>query len=142
MRIEGSTVIARPVEDVFDFVADERNEPTYNPRMVRAAKVTPGPIGAGTQWQATLDAGGRPIDLAIEFTRYDRPRRLGSTSRTSTGEITGELFFDPDPGGTRLVWSWQLHPKGLLRVLAPVLGRVGRRQEAQTWAGLKRRLEG
>jgi hypothetical protein len=43
VKIDGSTVIARPVEDVFDFVADERNEPKYNPRMIRAEKVTPGP---------------------------------------------------------------------------------------------------
>ena len=33
VTIEGSTTIARPVEDVFDFVADERNEPRYNPQM-------------------------------------------------------------------------------------------------------------
>jgi hypothetical protein len=30
-RIMGDIVIDRPVEDVFHFVADERNEPTYNP---------------------------------------------------------------------------------------------------------------
>ena len=33
-------MIARPVEEVFDFVADERNEPRYNPRMLRAEKLT------------------------------------------------------------------------------------------------------
>ena len=31
VRIEGEIVIKRPVEEVFDFVADERNEPRYNP---------------------------------------------------------------------------------------------------------------
>jgi len=25
----------RPADEVFDFVADERNEPRYNPRMAR-----------------------------------------------------------------------------------------------------------
>jgi uncharacterized protein YndB with AHSA1/START domain len=32
-RIDGEIVIAAPVEQVFDMVADERNEPRYNPRM-------------------------------------------------------------------------------------------------------------
>jgi hypothetical protein len=41
VKILGSTVIARPVENIFDFVADERNEPKYNPRMVQAEKGTP-----------------------------------------------------------------------------------------------------
>jgi hypothetical protein len=35
-RIEGDIVIARPVEAVFDYVADQSNEPQYNPQMVRA----------------------------------------------------------------------------------------------------------
>jgi hypothetical protein len=32
-NIEGNILIGRPVEDVFDFVADSRNEPSYNPAM-------------------------------------------------------------------------------------------------------------
>ena len=35
VHIKGQIVIDRPVEEVFDFVADERNEPRYNPRMRR-----------------------------------------------------------------------------------------------------------
>jgi hypothetical protein len=38
--IEGEITIARPAETVFDFAADQRNEPRYNPRMTRAQKVT------------------------------------------------------------------------------------------------------
>ena len=41
-RINGELVINRPVEEVFDFVADERNEPRYNPRIRRAEKLSPG----------------------------------------------------------------------------------------------------
>jgi hypothetical protein len=46
--IEGEIVISRPVEMVFDYVADQSNEPQYNPQMVRAQKITSGPIGKGT----------------------------------------------------------------------------------------------
>jgi len=35
-HIAGEVTIAAPAEDVFDMVADERNEPRYNPvRVVR-----------------------------------------------------------------------------------------------------------
>ncbi len=53
-HIEGEILIGRSVEDVFDFVADERNEPRYNPRMLRAEKISPGPIGAGTRFRAEM----------------------------------------------------------------------------------------
>ena len=46
VRIEGQIVINRPVEEVFDFVADERNEPRYNPRMRRAEQLSDGLIGS------------------------------------------------------------------------------------------------
>ena len=32
--IRGEVLIRRPVEEIFDFVADERNEPSYNPDML------------------------------------------------------------------------------------------------------------
>jgi hypothetical protein len=36
-QIEGAIVIRRPIEEVFDFVADERNEPRCN-HAVQAAR--------------------------------------------------------------------------------------------------------
>ena len=55
-HIEGEIVIRRPVEEVFDFVADERNEPSFNERMFRAELMTPEPIAAGSR-----AAAGTPI---------------------------------------------------------------------------------
>lgn len=45
-RVRGSLDIARPDDVVFDVVADQRNEPSYNPTMPEATKLTPGPIGS------------------------------------------------------------------------------------------------
>jgi hypothetical protein len=39
-RVSGEILIERPVEEVFDFVADQRNEPIYNPRMLQSEKIT------------------------------------------------------------------------------------------------------
>ena len=139
-RIQGTTIVERSVEEVFDFVADELNESKYNPLMVRTEKATSGPIGVGTHWSATILARGRPVDMDIEVTEYDRPHRLGSLTRMAAADVDGLLVFEPDPAGTRLVWSWELRPKGALRLVGPLLG-VGRQQEAELWADLKRYLE-
>ena len=79
-HVEGEIVIARPVEEVFDFVADERNEPRYNPRMLRVEKLTPGPIGVGTRFHAEMKTMRRQAGMTIEFTGYERPTRLASTT--------------------------------------------------------------
>ena len=140
-RVEGEIVICRPVEEVFDFVADERNEPRYNPRMVRAEKLSAGPIGAGSRFHAEMRGRRRPVELSTEFTGYERPSRLALTARLATMEIRGSLTFEPVPEGTRMRWLWNLEPRGLLNVLGPLIVPLGRRQEKAIWSGLKRLLE-
>jgi Polyketide cyclase / dehydrase and lipid transport len=141
MHVEGSIVIDRPVDEVFDFVADERNEPRYNAGMIRVEKLSPGPIGLGTCFEAEMISGGRRAPMTIEFTTFDRPRRLASSTRLSTMDIHGTLLFEPVPEGTRMTWRWELRPRGLLRVAGPLVRRMGQRQEQEIWAGLKRCLE-
>jgi hypothetical protein len=44
-RMVGEIMIGRPVDVVFDYVADQSHEPQYNPQMVRAEKITLGRSG-------------------------------------------------------------------------------------------------
>ena len=57
-------------------------------------------------------------------------------------DLHGTLTFDPDPAGTRMRWSWDLQPGGVLTLLGPLIAAVGRRQENAIWTGLKHHLEG
>jgi Polyketide cyclase / dehydrase and lipid transport len=139
--IEGEITIARPAGQVFDFAADQRNEPRYNPRMVRAEKVTGGPVGKGTRFRSAVLAMGRAIEMRSELTGYHRPSRLASRTAMAQADILGTLTFAPVPGGTRMRWSWVVRPKGASRLLTPVISRIGRRQERAIWTGLKRYLE-
>jgi Polyketide cyclase / dehydrase and lipid transport len=141
VRIEGAIAINRPVGEVFDFVADERNEPRYNPRILRVEQLTPGPMGRGTRFRAETRAMGRRTAIAIRYTDFERPWRLASAIQMSAADISGTLTFEPVAGGTRMRWSWDLRPRGWYRLLTPLIARLGRRLEQATWAGLKRFLE-
>jgi Polyketide cyclase / dehydrase and lipid transport len=140
-RVEGEIIIARPVDEVFDFVADERNEPGYNPRMVRAEQVSSGPIGAAAQFQTELRTMGRTMLMTVEFTRFERPRLLASKTTSSIMETEGALTFESVAAGTRMRWSWDIRPRGALKLLTPLVGLLGRRQERAIWSELKRVLE-
>ena len=140
-RVRGEILIDRPVALVFDYVADQRNEPIYNPRMLRSEKITDGPIGLGTRFRATARSGRRVVEMLIEITEYDRPRRLGSRTTMSSVDVNGGLTFEPIDGATRMSWSWQVSPRGPLLLLGPLVARLGRRQEQRIWTGLKTQLE-
>lgn len=141
VRVEGQIIIRRPVDEVFDFVADERNEPRYNPQMRRVEQTSAGPIGVGTTFRAESMSRGRSVEMTITFTHYERPRRLTSATHLSNMDIRGTLTFDPVADGTRMRWSWELEPRGMLKLMTPVVTVIGRRQERTIWTDLKRYLE-
>ena len=124
-RVEDEIIIHRAIEEVFDFVADERNEPRYNSRMVSAVMISDGPIGLGTRFRAELKTIGRTMPMTVEFTGYERPWRLASLTRSSMMETEGAVTFESVPDGTRMRWSWDVRPRSVLRLMAPVVGAIG-----------------
>jgi len=98
-RIRGSLDIACPVEEVFDTVADQRNEPRYNARMIASTKLTDGPIGVGTRFEATVLSRGKPLPVTIEYTDFERPHLIASRSVMAGAVAAGHIHCDPIAGG-------------------------------------------
>jgi hypothetical protein len=140
-NINGSIYIDRPPEVVFDFVADERNEPQYNPNMTTVSLLSEEPIGVGSRFAATLMLRGRPITMSVEFTEFVRSRRLGSVTTTGPMDTVGALTFEPSGKGTIMTWSWRIKPRGLAKTTSPIVAWMGRRQERAIWSALKQLLE-
>ena len=141
-RIQGSIDIQRPVEDVFGVVADARNEVRYNPQMTRCVKVTEGPIGVGSRFEATLVGRGKPMLVTIEYTVDDPPRHLASRSVMAGAVVVGDLRLDPVDAGTHFSWDWDVQLPWPARLAGPIVRLVGRRQERRIWAGLASYVEG
>lgn len=140
-KIEGEITIGRPVEVVFDYVADQTNEPQYNPNMARAEKDTAGSIGKGTRFRSAVRSAGRTTEMLMEVTGYDRPRLLASTTTMKQVDIEYTLEFNPGAEGTRMRWSGGVRTKGRLRLLGPLVTWMGTRQEQRIWSSLKSHLE-
>jgi hypothetical protein len=140
-RIAGSITIDAPVGEVFDLVADERNEPKYNPRILRAEKVTEGPVGTGARFVAEPKSMGAKGAMTLEVLGYERPHRLHNVVRSSYLHADGTLTFEEVADGTRLSWDWEMDLVGPMRLLSPLLAAVGPRWERRNWVGLKEYVE-
>jgi hypothetical protein len=44
--------------------------------------------------------------------------------------------FESVPAGTRMWWSWDVGPRGAMRVMTTFVGVTGRRQEHGIWGNL------
>jgi hypothetical protein len=140
-RIEGEILIAAPVEQVFDVVADERNEPRYNPRIVRVEKTSPGPVGPGTRFTAQPRGMGAKRVMTVEVIDCERPGRLAMAIRSPYMDVDGVLTFAAAGGATQMRWSWDMRLRGALRALSPLVRVIGPRWEYRNWAGLRNYLE-
>jgi Polyketide cyclase / dehydrase and lipid transport len=141
-HIAGEVTIDAAVDQVFDMVADERNEPRYNARIVRAKKMSEGPVGPGARFVAEPKGMGARGRMTLDVLEFDRPRRLHDVVRSSFMRVDGTVTFEEaDGGGTRLRWDWDMDLIGPLRVLTPLLAVIGPGWERRNWLALKTYME-
>jgi uncharacterized membrane protein len=137
--VENAVDIARSAEDVFDYCTDLTREPEWNPKAKRVEKVTAGPIGLGTRYEAEFLKGN---PMTIELVRFERPIAWKSVGRSRRLDAKGEGRVSATEEGARLVVRMELRPRGTLRLLLPVMGRFMHKQEERNLAAIKEVLEG
>ena len=102
--IEESVVIARPPEEVFDYLAKADNLPEWDSSIVQAEQVGADPVGVGTRLRGTSKILGRRFEWATEITEFDRPRRSSSRSVEGKLQFTVTVLVEPADGGARLTY--------------------------------------
>jgi polyketide cyclase/dehydrase/lipid transport protein len=132
VQVTARTGIACPPEQVFDTLADLRNETQWNSRVSSAELLSGGPIGPGSRF--AIVNGGTPYEVTI--TTYDRPSRLGIEA-SGKPDLTIAYTFTPSGEGTDLESNFDFRPRGFLRVLFPLLAPVIRRDVPKQHASLK-----
>ena len=97
-RFEASVVIDRPIEEVFDFLADGTNDPKFSPRVLEIAKTTDGPVGVGTRYASTVKDAGMKTKREFEYTAFEAPTKIRWSER-SKNMVTAEGGYDLEPAG-------------------------------------------
>jgi hypothetical protein len=73
---------------------EQGSEPQDNPHMVRAGKITAGPVGAGTRFCSAVASMRRTAQMLIERMGCDRRRRLDSATTMRPAGISDMLTFE------------------------------------------------
>jgi hypothetical protein len=108
-------------EAAFDLIADFSRTQDWDPGVVEAERLDPGPLGVGSRFRVVAAFLGRRVPLVYEVRAYERPRRL--VLRASDGALTSldEIHFSPRAGGTRVCYEAQLELAGLRALADPLL---------------------
>jgi carbon monoxide dehydrogenase subunit G len=116
---ENTVMISRSIEDVFGFLSDFENVPTWNYAISETRKVSEGPVGVGTIYQQVRSVPSRSEER-FEVTAYNPPRHL--EIRGQLGPFPSRLSYalDAVPEGTHVTNSVELELRGPSRLLGRV----------------------
>jgi len=142
IRAELATVVNKPLHDVFDYVVDFSNLPTYDRWVETAEKTSEGPIGVGSTWMHTRVQGRRRIEAPIELVEYEPDRRFAMVSGSKGFDVRSTMTLEAQgDAATAMVEVLEMHLSGFVRLFEPMIRRQVSKQGAEVHQRLKEVLE-
>ena len=134
---ENTIYIERPVEEVFEFLADFENVPKWNYYVMRVEKLTPEPIGLGTKYHQVR----KTDEQTFTIQEYEPDHLICmKTTPESSPRLEMRFILEQDGTGTRLLDQWKLET-GQPALLEKLAGGKVRSAVAQNLGKLKTLLE-
>jgi uncharacterized protein YndB with AHSA1/START domain len=125
---EVTTVIDRPIDEVFAFLADGENDPKFSPRVTEIAKTTDGPPGVGTVYASTVKDAGMKTQREFRITEFEPPTRIRWTEQSKNLVTVPEGGYDltSEGAGTRVTLHNVFEGHGVGKLFAPLALRAAR----------------
>lgn len=110
--------VESPPPVVFEALTNLDAAPQWMPGILRIEKLTPAPVGVGTEFRETRKLFGRESTEHFRVTRFERPSRLdlfvdGSKGTTGRGEFRFVHELLPERTGTNLQLTGEIAMPGI-----------------------------
>jgi uncharacterized membrane protein len=136
-----STVIFRPVKQVFDFVSSPENDFQWQYGTLAAASLPDGVSKIGSFFRSIGHLLGHRIQSIFEVTEYEPNRKYGFKSLSGPLHSQTSYTFESDSGSTKISISTQAHAVNFFQMNERLLERNMKKQLKENLALLKDLLE-
>jgi carbon monoxide dehydrogenase subunit G len=105
LQFEISEMVQGSPEQVLDAMLDLERAHLWMPGLLRMERLSPGPLGVGSEWRETRKAFGKEATEQFEVVGLERPHRLelrvdGTRGSSGRGEYRYSYRFEPTDAGT------------------------------------------
>jgi hypothetical protein len=142
LQLESRTELRAPASQVFDFVADHTNAPQWQSGIDEIRRITPGPLGVGSEHELTRRFAGMKIIARNRYVSFEPGRFVAF--EIPAGKISGVASYLVEPTGAdtcRLISSVDFRVAGLARFATPLLAVMFKRDDEKALATLKVLME-
>ena len=138
--------IESPPAAVCAAVADFDAVKAWMPGLIAVEKLTPGPMGPGSEWRATRKMFGREATEHFRCTRWDPPARIdmlidGSKGASGRGEYRFTYEFVPERTGTNVELVGDIRMPGVWALMAKLMAGTMKKGCHKDLEALKAHLE-
>ncbi len=131
INFEISTLVDRPIEDVFAFIGNPLNTPKWQTIVSRIEQVVPGAVGVGSKFNVQAQMMGRAMQGLMEVTAYEPPNKFGFTNKAGPVEIAATITLQSVGSGTKITINIQANPGGLFKLAeGPMTHQIKTQMEA------------
>lgn len=142
LEVEHSVVINRPVEEVFEYVANLKNAPEWIAGVTRMEQTSDGEMGVGARGKQVRQYLGQQIEGDWEITEYVPNKKISLQVLSGPVAPFGVAeSFEPIDRGTLVTFVGQGEQTGIFKLAVPVLARIYRKQLDADFTTLKYLLE-
>ena len=140
MRVERSIVIARPPAEVFAYISDVRNDPSWH-TDVQEVRSSTEDVRVGTVFDVRVKPSMGVSKGTMTVARLEPGRLVEFRGDMGKMAPTVTNICDPDGAGTRVVRRVELEPPGAMRLMSPLIARMIGKSNEGFLANLKRVME-
>ena len=141
INLDLSTLIDRPVKDVFAFVTNPNNMSKWNSAVVSMQQITPGAVGLGTKFKSVGEMMGRRIEGEMQVVVFEPDSKYGFQMNAGPVKVNVTLTFKTVGTGTKLSLNAQGNPGGLFKLAEGVMTARVKSMMEENLARLKSVLE-
>ena len=103
--------INRPIEEVFEFIADNENDPQWCVPVLTTDRTHGEQPGPDTRYVFTSDAGFFTARGEINILEFKPPNLISWKMKSTINTSEGRYVLDEKDGGTQITETATLHPK-------------------------------
>ena len=120
--------IDRSAEDVFDYVSDVENNPSWRTAVIETRWLDPGPTQPGRRGEQTSKILGRRYNVIAEVVDWDPPRHVSWATTAGGADVQTHCRVEPDGDGCLFRLESEGAFTGLWRIMTPLAAMILRRQ--------------
>ncbi len=131
-------LINRPAAEVFSAIIRAGDFASWNPTIKRSRRLTEGEIGEGSRFEWELSGFGKVEQELKEFQRNRSVRIVPHMKQLGGGH---RFTLTAEGLRTRVDHELEMTPRGVFKLMSPMMAMTGRRNLRATADALKRHLE-